>query len=210
MHILLTDILTCPRCGPAFGLILQADEMRDRHVVEGRLGCPNCRESFVVSSEVADLGGRGGLGMVSGEQEGDGAEPSEAAFRVAALLGVADAPVMVLLAGFEPALVAEVAALLPNAQVVASAPSGAAGLPPGPSWAWTAGGLPFRDGALRGVALGGGAASLLPEAVRVLARGARLVLDPAPAEARERVEEAGLELLLEEAGVMVASSQGRG
>lgn len=48
MHILLTDILTCPRCGPEFGLILLADELRDRRVHEGTLGCANCRGRWPV------------------------------------------------------------------------------------------------------------------------------------------------------------------
>ena len=32
MHILLTDALTCPRCGPDFGLIVLAEGVEDRRV----------------------------------------------------------------------------------------------------------------------------------------------------------------------------------
>ena len=46
MHILLTDVVTCPRCGPEFGLILLADRFEERRVMQGRLGCPNCREEY--------------------------------------------------------------------------------------------------------------------------------------------------------------------
>ena len=43
MHILLTDTLTCPRCGPDFGLILLAERIEGRRVMDGHLGCANCR-----------------------------------------------------------------------------------------------------------------------------------------------------------------------
>ena len=55
MHLLLTDRLTCPRCGPSFGLILLADRMNDRRVVDGVLGCPNCRDGFPVRDGFGDL-----------------------------------------------------------------------------------------------------------------------------------------------------------
>ncbi|HWK89996.1 MAG TPA: Trm112 family protein, partial [Longimicrobium sp.] len=55
MHILLTDLLTCPRCGPEHGLVLLADRIEERRVVRGRLGCPNCRETYPVAGTVADL-----------------------------------------------------------------------------------------------------------------------------------------------------------
>ena len=49
MHILLTDALTCPRCGPEHGLILLADAIEERRVVSGKLGCPNCRTTFPIA-----------------------------------------------------------------------------------------------------------------------------------------------------------------
>ena len=55
MHLLLTDRLTCPRCGPEFGLILLADKLVDRVVHSGVLGCPNCRDAFQVEDGFADL-----------------------------------------------------------------------------------------------------------------------------------------------------------
>jgi uncharacterized protein YbaR (Trm112 family) len=56
MHILLTDILTCPRCGPAFGLILLADRAEERRVMEGVLGCSNCREKYPIRDGIVDFG----------------------------------------------------------------------------------------------------------------------------------------------------------
>ncbi len=55
MHILLTDVLSCPRCGPAHGLILLADRIAERRVLEGILGCPNCRARYAIAGGFADL-----------------------------------------------------------------------------------------------------------------------------------------------------------
>ena len=38
MHILLTDLLFCPRCGPQHGLILLANRLEERRVLDGWLG----------------------------------------------------------------------------------------------------------------------------------------------------------------------------
>ena len=55
MHLALTDRMICPRCGPGFGLILLAHEVRDRRILEGDLGCPNCRDQYPVRKGFADL-----------------------------------------------------------------------------------------------------------------------------------------------------------
>lgn len=48
MHLTLTDKLTCPRCGPDSGLILLADRIRDRRVLEGSLDCADCMERYPI------------------------------------------------------------------------------------------------------------------------------------------------------------------
>ncbi len=55
MNVLLTDHLVCPRCGPPFGLVLLARDVRDRRVRRGELGCSNCRDAFPVKNGFADL-----------------------------------------------------------------------------------------------------------------------------------------------------------
>lgn len=55
MHLFLTDRLACPRCGPGFGLILFADVVRDQRVLEGELGCSNCREQYPVREGFGDF-----------------------------------------------------------------------------------------------------------------------------------------------------------
>jgi uncharacterized protein YbaR (Trm112 family) len=214
MHILLTDALTCPRCGPDFGLMVLADRMAERRVVEGRLGCANCRESYPVHDAAADLRFGGGAepasSAVPGAREGDDAE---AAVRLAALMGLSGASGMALVAGPGARHAAAVHALVPALEVIAAAdrpealPARAAGvsrIAAGP------GRLPLRGGGLRGAALTGGAdEELLREGLRVLVPGARLVVEPAPAETAERLRALGAEVLLDQAGAVVARAPGR-
>jgi hypothetical protein len=102
-----------------------------------------------------------------------------------------------------------IAALVPGLQVVAftAHPVREDGTP---GVSRVAGGpaLPVRGGMLRGVALTGGAETPLAEAVRVLAPGTRVVLDPAPEGTAEELRGVGAEVLLEQEGVVVAKKPG--
>lgn len=204
MHILLTDILTCPRCGPEFGLILLADRVEERQVRSGGLGCPNCREMYRIEDGVVDLR------LTEGTEETAPAPDPDGAVRLAALLGLAGAGGTALVAGPGAELAPGIAALVPGLQVVAltarPVPDDGA-----PGVSRVAGGpaIPFRGGMLRGVALTGGAGEAsLGEAMRVLAPGTRLVVDPAPEGAAEELRGLGAELLLEQDGVVVAVKPG--
>jgi uncharacterized protein YbaR (Trm112 family) len=210
MHILLTDLLACPRCGPRFGLILLADQLENRQVIEGRLGCPNCRESYPIAKGVADL--RHPLAPalpVLGALRPD----PERAFRTAALMGVTEANATVLVIAPTLELPASISELLPAVHLVATSPLSA--LPPAPETEvvslTTAGErLPFRDRSMRGVALLGVLSPhLLEEAARVLATEGRLVIEPAPEEVSAVLTEAGFQVYLEQGGVVVAGHQGR-
>jgi hypothetical protein len=140
--------------------------------------------------------------------------------RLAALMGLAGASGMAVIAGPGARHAAAVHALVPELEVIAvsdavppadSAPPADVGAPePGVSRVLASGaGLPFRGG-LRAAALTGGAdEARLREGLRVLAPGARLVVDPAPAETAERLRGLGAEVLLEEDGVVVARAPGR-
>ena len=214
MHILLTDVLTCPRCGPEFGLILLADRVESRRVLQGRLGCPNCRGMYPVSNGEADLRAAGVTADVpasSAETAADaGADPGEGAMRLAALLGLADVKGTVLVAGPGAELAGGISGLLPDIEVVAfrAAPAGGE---EGAGVSRAAGGpaLPFRARSLRGVALTGGAdAALLAEAVRVLLPGARIVVEPAGAPEAETLRGLGAAVMLEQEGVVVARALG--
>lgn len=221
MHILLTDALTCPRCGPDFGLILLAERTEERRVIRGHLGCPNCRSHFPIRDRVADLR----LGGSASPDSADSAAPArggegdaEAGVRLAALMGLAGASGLALVAGPGARHASAVSALVPELELIAvpaSADSDAADSPDpaaeaGVSRVLASGaGLPFRGG-LRAAALTGGADDArLREALRVLAPGARLVVDPAPAGTADRLRGLGAEVLLDEDGVVVARAPGR-
>ncbi|MGH7444651.1 MAG: Trm112 family protein, partial [Longimicrobiales bacterium] len=115
MYILLTDILTCPRCGPEFGLILLADRMEERRVLAGVLGCANCREHYPIT------GGYGAFG--SGWPIETDAPNDDAAVRLAALLGVTEGPGFVLLVGAPATHAGALADMIPGLEVVAASDS---------------------------------------------------------------------------------------
>lgn len=156
MHLRLTDRLTCPRCGPRFGLILLADRVSDQHVLEGRLGCSNCRDTFPVHEGFGDLRAppRGALGP--GRAGGPGAVDPGEGERVTALLGVPEGPGTLALVGAVARHAEQVAAGVEGVEVVAVDPD-LAGWPEAPhvSRMTARPGLPFFDRTLRGVAVDG-------------------------------------------------------
>lgn len=231
MHVELSDLLTCPRCGPTHGLVLLPQEVADRRVRSGVLGCSNCRERYPVEAGVADLRVGAGTGLGPGaSSEADGGAGDESEYvgeggdpvvRLAGLMGLGEARGTVLVAGPASAHAAALSHLVEGVEVVSvgAVPAGTSGA------GWTpdageepddasAGGsvsrllvttaLPFRSGSLRGVALTGRRASLLEEGARVLGREGRLMVDPAPADARERLDAVGLTVVAEEGDVVVA------
>lgn len=170
---------------------------------EGWLGCANCREQFPIRAGLADL--RAGAPLAATEPA---AAPAleERAYRVAALLAVGHGPGHVLLLGASDRLADEVDRLLPNAQVVVGGSDESAGGSTGRRVRLGTR-LPFRSASFRGVAVvDAWSDALAPEAARVLARASHLVVDPAPAGTAAALRSAGLELLLEQEGVAVASA----
>jgi uncharacterized protein YbaR (Trm112 family) len=211
MHLLLTDILTCPVCGPEHGLILRADVMANRRVREGALGCPNCRRAFPVQNGVANLRVHD---AVPGETvEGKALDPASSmirpeAVRIAALLGAGTG--FSLIAGPAAAAAREVSEMVPDAQIVVvdtsrnAEPERTEGeydisrIVIGDS-------LPFSSGKLSGIWLSGPfAVTHLSDAVRALHPTARLVLEPAPSDARERLQALGMRVVVDEGHTMLA------
>lgn len=207
MHLLLTDRLTCPRCGPDFGLILLADHVDDRRVLEGTLGCPNCRDAFPVCDGFGDLRAppRGELptGRAGSPSESD---PDEAR-RIAALLGVVGGPGTLALVGLPSRHAAQLTAASDEVQVVAIDPDLRA-WPEFPRVSRLAAGpgMPFFSRTLRGVCLDGGLeAHWVEEAARVVAPGSRVAVVDAPAGVGDLLRHAGLSVLVSDAGTVVAA-----
>lgn len=209
MHLLLTDRLTCPRCGPTFGLILLASSIDDRMVREGRLGCPNCRDGFPIEGGFADLRepprGELAAGLVGAPP--DSREDTSAAERLVALLGVVGGPGTVALVG-EPARHAAVLTASAEEIHVVGVDADLRLWPEGPRFSRIVAspGLPFYDTTLRAVAVDGRlGGTWLAEAARVVVPRGRVVVAHAPPDADQRLRSAGLEVLAAEAETVVAA-----
>lgn len=219
MHIVLTDILTCPRCGPEYGLILLAERMQDRRVQAGALGCANCREKYAVRDGGIRFDDDGAADAapdaraVPGTRSDSGASGADAAMRLAALLGITHGPAFMLVIGPAVAHAEALAGMIEDIEVIAAHVDGDTGpgsmARPGVNRMWImrdAARLPLASGKVPAVALTGTAtAGLLEEAVRVLSAVGRLVLDPAPADAEERLAAHRLRVLAKEGDTIVAA-----
>lgn len=210
MHLLLTDRLTCPRCGPTFGLILRADRLVDRRVHDGVLGCPNCRDSFEVVDGFADLRppprGEVGPGLVG--SPGAWAEDADAeASRVVALLGIERGPGTVALVGSPARHAATLVGAVEELFVAALDPD----LRTWPevervSRLVSESGLPFFSRALRGVVVDGRLGNdTLVEAARVVAHMSRVLVMSADDRTPEVLEEAGLSILATDSEMVLAA-----
>lgn len=199
MHLVLTDVLVCPRCGPPAGLIVMADRMAGRRVLAGVLGCPNCHENFPVQEGVADLRLEApGPAIAAAPYQGD-------PLRLAALTGLMEARGFSLVIGPAGQLAGPMVALVPNLQLVVVSQPGWAEAAEGVSPLLVDGGLPLSSASMRAVIVSGAASeSLLRECARVVAGGARVVIDGGSAGV-ELVVRSGLQVLVAEGGTIVAT-----
>ncbi|MGH7475057.1 MAG: hypothetical protein ACRELD_02095 [Longimicrobiales bacterium] len=210
MHITLTDILTCPRCGPEAGLILLAERLEERRVSEGRLGCARCRSEYGIARGIVDL--RPAAGVVEGA--GGASAPvqrgeADGSLRLAALLGLeaGQGRGAIVVTGPASAYAGALAELAGAEVVVIGAETGEAA---GVSQLRTAGGLPFKGRSVAGVVLSGtGAAALIEEGARVLVPLGRLLVENVAAGAADRARAAGLDVLAEEGGTVLAARMTR-
>lgn len=197
MHILVTDRLTCVRCGPRFGLILVADELENRRVISGVLGCANCREEYPVRGGFGDL--RPPPRRPFRPEDVAGPDDPEASLRLAALLGVREGPGLLAIVGPSARNASRLAGMIPDIEVIAAHPdlredpeeNGVSRIAVG-------GRLPFASGSLRGIVLEGpGARVLLEEAVRSLAPGSRLTYLRSPEGLVDDLEGLGVDLVMD-------------
>lgn len=224
MNVTLTDHLVCPRCGPPFGLVLLARDVRDRRVYEGEFGCPNCRDRFPVEAGFGDLrppprgvgGGvaegdeESGVGGSEGDLRGVG-DRQTAALRLAAALGVTGRPGLVVVADGHRDEAPALAELVRGIEVVVVGWGGRGLRGDGVSAFVTGPRLPLRDAVARGVvAEGGSGVGCWGECLRVVMPGGRIVITGVTGEAREWVVGAGLVTLLDEGGMVVGGVAGPG
>ncbi len=207
MHLLLTDRLTCPRCGPRFGLILLARHVVDRQVLEGTLGCPNCRDGFEIHGGFGDLRAPPRGALPPGRAGGPAPAPRAEVERLAALIGVVEGPGTLALVGESTRLAQGLVDLVPGVEV-AALDADLATWPevPGVSRLVSRPGLPFFDQTLRGVAVDGALGTAwIREAARAVARLSRVVLVHAPDDGAGVLEDSGLEILAADGGTVVAA-----
>jgi uncharacterized protein YbaR (Trm112 family) len=205
LHLLLTDRLACPRCGPGFGLILRADRLVDRRVLEGGLGCPNCRDRYPIADGFADLRPppRAELPPAA-PRSVDPARTDE----LAALLGVTEGPGNVGLVGALSAHAAGLADRVPGVEVIAiDAGARAEAEREGVSRMVAGAELPFHPWSLRALALARESQALLErpkELAQLVPRGGRIVLEAPGAGAPERLADAGARVLAHDARWLVS------
>jgi uncharacterized protein YbaR (Trm112 family) len=209
LEVLLTERLVCPRCGPPFGLVLLAERVEERRVLDGSLGCPNCRDRFPVVEGFGDLRAPP-RDELPAEPPSSAPPHADETVRLAALLGITSGPARVVLTGPCATHAVALSGLIPELEVIVM---GSNRLPgpeiPGVSRMAAGPRLPFQSRALQGVALSGEvSAQRIGEAARVAAPGARVVLLGAAAGMREASAGAGLEVLLQQEGCLVAATAG--
>ncbi len=202
MFLELTDLLTCPRCGPGFGLVLLVHEVEERRVKRGWLGCPNCRNDFPVENGVADLRREPG----APKSPHPAYEDVELSLKIVALSGLADGRDYLLLDERLAHAAAAVVELAPELEVIVvrTTPDDSAEQL-GISRVLSDTPFPIVEYRLRGVAIApGGNRELVAAAARHVSTGGRLVMFDATDVDLEEVERAGLAVVAAEGGTAVA------
>lgn len=194
MFIELVDALRCPRPHEESWLVVAADRLVARHILEGTLGCPVCSAEYPIRDGVVDFSG----GMHYPVPPS--APPSAAqATRLAAFLGLDDALGFATLMGDWGAHAIELRGMVECPLVLVDPPQDVEAAP-GLSILRTAGPLPLAVGSTRGIAidvtdLHGAHPERLASAVRATRAGGRAVAHsslPLPAGLRELARDPAL------------------
>lgn len=198
MFIELVDALRCPRPHADAWLVLGADRMDGRNVMDGVLGCPVCDARFPIANGIADLRtGQGAAAAVVASQASAPALPPDAeqAMRLAAFLNLGDARGFAVLAGQWTAQATGVQAITDMHLLLVNPAPGVA-IADGTSGMLADHRLPVAAGSAYGVALDRAAsAALLAHAVQGVRPGGRLVAPvdlPVPEGVTELVRDTAL------------------
>lgn len=187
MHIELTELLRCPEPHAPGHLVLSTGSMLGRTLRSGTVGCPVCRREYPIQDGIVEFGvvaggAQGGpaVGERRGAERGAVDEPFRAdAATLQALLDLGGPGGIVVLVGRAVERAEGLAALMGGIHFVGVNPS--PDLEPSPVLTLLRAPslIPLRDAVARGVVVGRAHARSpwLAEAVRVLLRGRRLVVE---------------------------------
>jgi uncharacterized protein YbaR (Trm112 family) len=193
VFIELTDHLRCPRDHPEAYLVLLPDEVVERGVRSGQLGCPVCGATFPVSDGVAELDAVPPLPATVSTLAADA---------IHAFLGLSGPGGYALLVGGSAAAWRELSELNPGVALVALNPPDTVRDAPPVLSVVRAARIPLKARSMRGVVLGtslGDDPHWVHEAARVVLPGLRVAGHGAPPDAAE------LELLGHAGGWWVAA-----
>jgi uncharacterized protein YbaR (Trm112 family) len=197
----LTDLLTCPRCGPNHGLVLLVKDVEDRRVMSGWLGCPNCRHDYPVEAGVADLR--------LGSQASPVVQPhddAELALKIVALSGMAEERGYLMVGDRLAHVATGIVELAHQLEVVTvrEAPDNSTEQT-GISRVLSDIRFPLVEYRLRAVAIApGGDEELVTAAARRVAAGGRLLLFDANESDLDQAGRSGLEIIADQDGTAVA------
>ena len=204
MFFELTELLSCPACGPEHRLVLLVREVEGRRVLGGWLGCANCQRDFSVSDGLADLRLKGEATEVA---NGDAPlDEDDLALKIAALSGLTEGPGYLMVAGSLAHVAADVAELLPGVEVIAfQKRPGDSAEREGVSRVISDVSFPFVPYRLRAVSITPrDDRDMVEAAARLVHAGGRLILFAAGPEAEEAAEAAGLMIVASKPGIAVA------
>jgi len=206
LHLLLVDQMTCPRCGPEFGLILLANEMEERKVMDGYLGCSNCRNQFPVANGMADL--RSPFDLVPKQNFIGFSDRMPTVTEVGALLDLTDGSGNVGLIGNLSNNIRDLSQEMSNFQFVGihremDHADSSLGADKG-SRIICGSKLPFRSECFRGVVVSGkDSEECMMELVRTLAVGGRIAIWENVDEPSELLRNEGFDILMKQSDVAV-------
>jgi uncharacterized protein YbaR (Trm112 family) len=198
----LTDLLTCPRCGPGHGLVLLVKEVEERRVRNGWLGCPNCRHDYPVVDCIADLR----VGTEAENATRPAFADEELPLKILALSGLAEERGYLLLGERLAHAASAIANIAPELEVivVAGAIQGLVGRS-GVSAVLCDAGFPVAERQVGCVAIApGGDGGLVADAARRVSADGRLLLFDATEDDIEEAKRSGFSVLAAESNTAVA------
>ena len=174
MFIELVELLRCTRAHEESWLVASIDELRDRSIIAGRLGCPVCSAEYPVVRGVADFSdGSPPTPGVDAEESDD-----EIGMRAGAFLALGSSAGVALLGGSWSAGAASLAAAL-EIRIIAANADGITESP-GVGLVRMSGVIPLGAASCAGIALDDSfSQSAVASAVRALRPGGRLVISGA-------------------------------